>query len=122
MPTPWRVYVGDKNGNEIIDPVTKRPRYIYYPDAQRFCNEAEVMAYTKVHFHNITPLRAVQTEEATGILVSVPAAWHEWGTNRMKAEIEAGLRPHSDYLLPPLELGFDLPQTPTERKSFWPRR
>jgi hypothetical protein len=34
----------------------------------------------------------------------VPLDWIQYGTDRMKAEIDAGLRPHSDYLLPPLEL------------------
>ena len=35
---------------------------------------------------------------------AVPVDWFRWGTDRMRAEIDAGLRPHSDYLLPPIEL------------------
>lgn len=32
----------------------------------------------------------------------VPVDWFLFGTDRMKAEIDAGLRPFSEYLLPPL--------------------
>lgn len=116
---PWRVYVGDLSGNEIIDQITRRPRYIQYPNAQQFCNEAEAKAHTKKFFRNITPLRAVQTDEMPGIITAVPKEWYGFGTNRMKAEIEAGIRPHSDYLLPPIVI--EIPQ-PKERVSLWRKR
>lgn len=119
MSTPYRVYIGDLKGNEIIDPVTKRPRYIFFPDVEFFCNEAQVLDYCKRHFRNVTPLRVVQTGEQPLIVTPIPPEWHAFGTNRMKAEIEAGFRPYSEYILPPLD--FESP-IPKERKSFFRKR
>jgi hypothetical protein len=34
----------------------------------------------------------------------IPVDWYLWGTNRMRAEIDAGLRPFSDTIQPPIPI------------------
>ena len=34
----------------------------------------------------------------------IPFDWYEYGTTRMKEEIDAGLRPFSETLLPPIHI------------------
>lgn len=112
----WFVVIGDKKGNPLIAPSGKEQR-LWFPEA-KFQSDVEAMEYATRHFHAVTPLRAYQSDESPGIIRACPAQWYLFGTNRMKAEIEAGLRPPSEFLLPPLD--FDsLTPNPRKGKSLW---
>jgi hypothetical protein len=114
----WYVQIGDKNGNEMIAPSGK-PQCLWFPVAKFTC-EADAFAYVRKHFTGITPLKAYQSDEER-MVRPVPSQWYLYGTNRMKLEIEAGLRPHSDYLQPPIDLESLNPQT-RKGKSLWRKR
>ena len=115
----WFVVIGDKNGNEIIAP-SGRTQMIWIPDA-KFNTDIEAMDYVRRHFNAVVPLRAYQSDESPGVLRPCPAKWYLYGTNRLHAEIKAGLRPPTDTLQPPIDLESLNPQ-PRKGKSLWRKR
>lgn len=57
------------------------------------------------NYHNLdlTDLKCEQNDSPPLIVRPVPPAWFGFDTTRMKAEIDAGLRPYTDTLEPPLD-------------------
>jgi hypothetical protein len=115
----WFVVIGDKQGNPLIAP-SGREQKLWFPEAS-FQSEADATAHVTKHFRNVTPLRAYQSDEQPGIVHSIPAKWYEFGTNRLKAEIDAGLRPPTEFLQPPLNLE-SLNPTARKGKVLWRKR
>lgn len=115
----WYVVIGDKNGSALVAPSGKEQR-LWFPQAD-FQSESDAFAHVRLYFHAVTPLRAYQSDEQPGIVLPTPAAWYEFGTNRLRAEIEAGLRPDTDTIQPPIDLDSQSPQA-RKGKVLWRKR
>lgn len=64
-----------------------------------------LLAHLQVAYHNLdfSDFNCEPNENPPLIVRPVPPAWFGFDTTRMKAEIDAGLRPYTDTLEPPLE-------------------
>lgn len=76
-----------------------------WTSGSRMLTEEDVKQEIIRYFHNVdvTEFKCERKDDPPLIVRPPPASWYLYGTTRMKAEIEAGLRTHSDTLLPPID-------------------
>lgn len=105
----WIILMGDGRGNEIIMPSGRPLRYVLKYGA--FKDPEEVRQHVIAHYcrggidpeNAIQPLKIWASKEDPGPRTMVPANYTQFGTDRQRAETDAGLRPHSDFLQPPIQ-------------------
>lgn len=120
----WYVLIGDAAGNPIMK-ASGNGEQTYVLQYAAFRYPEEVIEHVRHNYcrtvdpKNFTqPLRAWASNEDPGILRPIPAKYVMYGTNRMHAEIEAGLREPTDFLLPPVEFDSVPPIVPSRGRGL----
>src|ERR1019366_2023463 len=123
----WWCLLGDVNGNVLLAPSGREQVLIF--DLAAFSDPESVLLHVEAHYcrsadprFKVIALKAWASDKDPGTLREAPKEWFTFGTSRMQAEIDAGLRPQSSILLPPLELSIDPETTPTRGKGLVPTR
>ncbi len=124
----WYVLMGDAAGNPLMKKSGKGEQ-TYVLQYAAFKDPEEVMAHVREHYCRTVdpkfftkPLKAWASNDDPGILTPIPMQYVLFGTSRMHAEIEAGLRPPSDVLLPPIEFDSDPTARPIREHGLSPTR
>jgi hypothetical protein len=76
-----------------------------YTESPWIATPQQLHDHLKAHFHAVvfTDFKCEQGP-CKKIMRPIPFDWYEYGTTRMKEEIDAGLRPFSETLLPPIHI------------------
>jgi hypothetical protein len=92
-----------------------------WTSGSRMKSPAILQAHLRSHYRSLdfSQLKCERQDKRPLIVRPMPKDTVEFGTTRMRMEIDAGLRPFSSQLLPPLEHGGEI-IIPTNQKLIKP--